>query len=68
MGLRILWLSTHLPYTYTDSPWFEHDQTTVAASTLMRCAHIDPAVKAEERSRILRSLFNKPDSPVMSLA
>ncbi|EQB5947598.1 MULTISPECIES: zinc-ribbon domain-containing protein [Enterobacterales] len=54
--------------TYTDSPWFEHDQTTVAASTLMRCAHIDPAVKAEERSKILRSLFNKPDSPVMSLA
>ncbi|MEP9902010.1 MULTISPECIES: putative zinc ribbon protein [Enterobacteriaceae] len=54
--------------THADSPWFEHDQTTVAANKLMNCAHIDPAVKAEERSRILRSLFNKSDSPVMSLA
>lgn len=54
--------------THADSPWFEHDQRTVAASTLMSCAHIDPAVKAEIRSRTLRSLFNTPDSPVMSLA
>ncbi|EPG0546688.1 MULTISPECIES: putative zinc ribbon protein [Enterobacterales] len=54
--------------THTDSPWFEHDQRTVAASTLIGCAHIDPAVKAEIRSRTLRSLFNTPDSPVMSLA
>ncbi|STS87985.1 putative zinc ribbon protein [Klebsiella variicola] len=54
--------------THTDSPWFEHDQRTVAASTLIGCAHIDPAVKAEIRSRTLRSLFNSPDSPVMSLA
>lgn len=54
--------------THADSPWFEHDQTTVAANKLMNCVHIDPAVKAEERSRILRSLFNKSDSPVMSLA
>ncbi|HDS8636246.1 TPA: hypothetical protein QH746_002179 [Klebsiella variicola] len=54
--------------THTDSPWFEHDQRTVAASTLIVCAHIDPAVKAEIRSRTLRSLFNTPDSPVMSLA
>lgn len=54
--------------TKADSPWFEHDQATVAASTLMSCAHIDPVVKAEIRSRTLRSLFNTPVSPVMSLA
>lgn len=54
--------------THADSLWFEHDQRTVAASTLMSCAHIDPAVKAEVRSRTLRSLFNTLDSPVMSLA
>ncbi|NIH92367.1 hypothetical protein FHW31_003842 [Enterobacter asburiae] len=53
---------------HADSSWFEHDQRTVAASTLTGCAHIDPAVKAEIRSRTLRSLFNTPDSPVMSLA
>lgn len=54
--------------THADSPWFEHDQRTVATSALMGCAHIDPAVKAEIRSRTLRSLFNTPDSPVMSQA
>lgn len=53
--------------THADSPWFEHDQATVAASTLMNCAHIDPAVKAEERSRILRSLVNMLNVPMMSL-
>lgn len=54
--------------TQTDSPWFEHDQRTVAASTLMNCAHSDPAVKAEERNRTLRSLFKNLEVPVMSLA
>lgn len=54
--------------THADSPWFEHDQRTVATSALMGCAHIDPAVKAEISSRTLRSLFNTPDSPVMSHA
>ncbi|WP_172960913.1 putative zinc ribbon protein [Phytobacter sp. SCO41] len=53
--------------THADSPWFEHDQATVAASTLMNCAHVDPAVKAEERSRILRSLVNMLNVPMMSL-
>ncbi|HCM6143084.1 TPA: hypothetical protein N3Z37_003706 [Klebsiella aerogenes] len=48
--------------------WFEHDQATVAANTLMSCVHIDPVVKAEIRRRTLRSLFNTPVSPVMSLA
>ncbi|HHL5065385.1 TPA: putative zinc ribbon protein [Klebsiella quasipneumoniae] len=48
--------------THADSPWFEHDQRTIAA-TLMGCAHIDPAVKAEIRSRTLRSLFNTPQIP-----
>ncbi|WP_265102580.1 zinc-ribbon domain-containing protein [Klebsiella michiganensis] len=34
--------------THADSPWFEHDQRTVAASTLMSCAHIDPRRYAAE--------------------
>ncbi|EMW1015377.1 hypothetical protein AAEK50_002259 [Serratia marcescens] len=49
------------------NPWFEHDQATVAASTLMSCAHIDPVVKVEVRSRELRSLVNMLNVPMMSL-
>lgn len=60
--------SSYIPARTLTPPWFEHDQASVAANTLMNCAHIDPAVKAEERSRILRSLFNKPNSTVMTLA
>ncbi|VXC48356.1 conserved hypothetical protein [Enterobacterales bacterium 8AC] len=30
-------------------PWCEHDQQSVSRGTLMKCAYLDPQVKADER-------------------
>ncbi|OMQ18123.1 putative zinc ribbon protein [Serratia oryzae] len=35
-------------------PWFEHDQQSVSRETLMKCAYLDPQVKADERHAELR--------------
>ncbi|EOZ5388145.1 putative zinc ribbon protein [Klebsiella pneumoniae] len=48
-----------------ENPWFEHDQQTVAESVLMRCAHLDPEVKAEIRCRRLRRMAGGLEAPVL---
>ncbi|BBT88864.1 hypothetical protein WP8W19C02_04840 [Enterobacter cloacae] len=48
-----------------EPPWFEHDQQTVAESVLMRCAHLDPEVKAEIHCRRLRRMAGGLEAPVL---
>nr|WP_259275042.1 zinc-ribbon domain-containing protein [Rahnella variigena] len=45
-----------------ESPWFEHDQHTVATNVLMKCAHLDPQVKADVRLNQLRKAIGELDA------
>ncbi|WP_422529308.1 putative zinc ribbon protein [Serratia fonticola] len=45
------------------APWFEHDQQTPVA-TLMKCANLDPQVKADARHAQLRKTVGWLAAPV----
>lgn len=47
-----------------NTAWFEHDLRTAARHVLMKCAHLDPAVKEEARHRKLCSVIDELDAPV----
>lgn len=51
-----------------ESPWFEHDQHTVATNVLMNCAHLDPQVKADVRLNQLRKVIGELDAPANVLS
>lgn len=47
-----------------EAPSFEHDQRTVPRATLMKCANLDPQVKADERHAQLRKTVGWLAAPV----
>lgn len=51
-----------------EEPWFEHDQQAVELSVLVKCTHLDPAVKAEIRRRELEAMVDGMAVPVVVLS